>query len=657
MKDQRDMMEAAFKAAFKQGHRSIVELMAENPALIFVCYQFLLDRHKAEDMNGSLSRAILELMVLFTTLNETTVEKTHLVKVLPRYVKMGDAKTQGYAKRITANAAAASKEKAAVPQPAKPATTSKPAVSASPPARRADPEPIAGIKRSASNAGDGGAQKKVATGSAKPNGVSSAAKLNGVIKKPTTTGQSAKAPATTMVPATKTKQVTAKPSSFFSTLQSAKKPGTSIKAGLPAQAAGTRVAEKKSTPSTATASAATLTSTFSFAATMANLAKPKAEKPAAKPEKELPPETPEQKAKRLRKEARRKLHVSFKLGEDLEEVRYFTHDPEEELGHDDSQMRDMADTGGEGRALKKHQDLMELDEDEDNDGEDVEQELIDFRQPTPVDFSHINVEDRERNYVKYGGELEPESPERAAREQYEANTLIVFYTDENDIPPNPREPSDPYNGEPVTQVKQFGAPEGNYAIRAKQKKASRPRPYHTQQPPAQAQPAFDLSKWTTNYQQQQQPQMGQPPAQHPPTGQNIDITSILANLQSIVPQAQQQQPQAPSMMNFGAQLQQPPHSAPQPNGQVDLSAILAAMGQQGAAQQAPQMGGYGGAAGAPPMTGFMPQMQQQAGGGIDRWRDQGEKNKFFKTKVCRYWQEGRCMKGDGCTYLHEEPGA
>ncbi|KAI7563917.1 hypothetical protein KC343_g13258 [Hortaea werneckii] len=597
---------------------------------------------------------------------------------------MGDAKTAGYAKRITANAANATKEKekAANAPPSKPTADAKTS-SASPPQKKAEPEPVAGIKRSASTAGDGGAQKKMALGAPKPNGVSGAPKLNGAttVKKSTTTGDVAKSATTSAAPATKTKQVTAKPSNFFSTLQSAKKPGTSIKAGAPAQATGAKPADKRTTSSTT--STAKPASTFSFAETMANLSKPKEEKPAPKPEKEAPPETPEQKAKRLRKEARRQLHVRFADSEDLVQVRYFTHDPEEELGHEDSQMRDVSDAGGEGRALKQHQDQMDVDE-EDDDGdkeEGKEQSLIEFKEPSPIDLSDIDAEDRQRNYIKFGGELEPESPERAAREQYEANTLIVFYTDEKDIPPDPSEPANPYNGEEtVIEHKDFGMPEAQYLERARQKKAS-----GTAQPyPQQAQPGYSLAQYFAS-RQQQPPQSQTPPghAQAPPPPQQaapqFDLQSLLSNLQNVLPQQQSQPQQAPPLNQFGAaaapttqQPQQQPFQQPQPqavdSGQhIDLTAILAAMNSQNlTSQQQPGASSSTMPMFNPAAGGFQNQQQQQSGGGSGggngseppqqqkRWRDQGDKNKFFKTKVCKYWQEGRCMKGDGCTYLHEE---
>lgn len=96
---------------------------------------------------------------------------------------------------------------------------------------------------------------------------------------------------------------------------------------------------------------------------MANLNK-QAEAAPVKSEETRKPETPEEKQKRLRKEQRRKLRVSFR-DDDLVQVREFVHDPEEELGHEDSQVRDVGDSRGEGQMLKMHRDLDLMDEDED----------------------------------------------------------------------------------------------------------------------------------------------------------------------------------------------------------------------------------------------------------------------------------------------------
>lgn len=104
--------------------------------------------------------------------------------------------------------------------------------------------------------------------------------------------------------------------------------------------------------------------TFSFAATMANLQKQK-ESPLVKVEDNRKVETSEEKKKRLRRESRRGLRVSFKADDDLVQTRTFVHDPEEEMGHEDSQVRDVMDSKGEGQTLKMHKDVDFMDEDED----------------------------------------------------------------------------------------------------------------------------------------------------------------------------------------------------------------------------------------------------------------------------------------------------
>ena len=104
--------------------------------------------------------------------------------------------------------------------------------------------------------------------------------------------------------------------------------------------------------------------TFSFTATMANLTKQK-DAPVVKQEDERKPESPEERRKRVRKEQRRGLRVSFKSDAELVSIREFVHDPEEDYGHGDSQMRDVGDTKEEGQALKMHKGLDLMDEDED----------------------------------------------------------------------------------------------------------------------------------------------------------------------------------------------------------------------------------------------------------------------------------------------------
>lgn len=611
-----------------------------------------------------------------TTLTNEKLEKTHLSKVLSRYTKKGDAKTQHFAKKILNNAATATKAQTAESPTKKLAVKEGNGVPTI--VNRAAPESVVGVKRAASTAGEGGPQKRTASGTAKPAATATGAKQNGVVKK-LTEGKST--PATTAT-VTKTKQVTAKPSGFFSSLQSAgKKPGTSnaSKAGQPGS---TALLSKTASTGQSTAPK----STFSFADTMASLSRPKEEKPTApkQQERKLPPETPEEKARRLRKESRRHLHVSFKHDDELVEIHEFTHDPDEELGHDSSQMRDLEDRGGEGRMFKQQHQMMEIDEDDEG-AEEEEKKLIPFRQPSSVDFSDVDLEERNRNFAPFGGgKQQLDSPERAVREQYEANTLIVFYTDPGDIPPNPREPADPSNGQTTESANAFGAPEAKYLERARRKKIEQGLSFvnQKQEVRANASQRLDFSQLSSFVIEQQYPPPGtQQPAPPPPSAAPAAtdaLNSLLASLKQAAPS--QATPPPPSMAGFGNPhpvAPPPTTAAQQPNiplsGQPDLAAILAQISQNqpgGAGQApAPSMGAYG----MPPpnTTGYPPQQQQQ---GIyenperQQWREHGSggdnnvlkdkrqstaKSPYWRTKVCKYWQEGKCQKGDGCSYKHE----
>ena len=655
--------------------------MSENESLIYLCYQYLLDRFKSDDFDSPLPRAMLELMSIWTSLTEERIEKTHLGKVLMRFAKHGNARTKYYTNKITSNAAIASKEakEKAASAPAKKAASAG-GKTDSPTQRPA--EPVAGVKRPASGAAEGNAAKRVASGSTKTASAAST-KSNGVVKK-TAGSTEAPKPATSSAAATKTKTVTAKPSGIFSSLSAAKKPGTptTTKAGTPAASTASKLAEKK-------ANAAPAKPTFSFAETMANLAKPKEEKPAqAKPEKQLPPETPEQKAKRLRKESRRHLRVSFKRDDELAEVRFFTHDPDEELGHDASQMRDVSDVGGEGRMFKQQHQMMDVDEEEDASEED-EKGLVTFKEPSLIDFSEVDPEERARNYAhRGGGEQKVDSQERAARDYYDANNLIVFYASPEDIPPDPREPSNPYTGEAVENATDFARPEDKFASRGRQKRAM--QSYHHgaqhQQHGHHAQPPpFDFSQLSGLVNQQQPQPLQQHHQQHhlPAQGQP-DIHSILASLKQVNPNQSTQPPppqmganfQPPPMMSGmqpPQQQQQPPQQQQQPPQappNIDLAAILAQIngGGQGA-QQAPTMSGFG------PSMHFGQQGQQQypnqqnawgggnqgGGGGQkgEKWMSQEARNNpavnsRYKTKTCNFWQKGKCQKGEDCSYKHSE---
>lgn len=432
-------------------------------------------------------------------MDEDVLQKTNVMKLLPRIIKKGGQSVKDLAQKILDNAAASTKRKQ---EGSKAASTKDESPNKTPASESINDtsrsDSLAGTKRPREGESNGlPATKRTVTPSTAKNGPSAAKPGNGntaATKRPEGSAE-AKPTTSTAAPASarpKTSIVAPKPTSLFNSLTSAsKKPGTSNAARAAAAAAAaakekatyvikspnlfsvltdshSAAAEKKDTPPPPPPPKPTL----SFGDILADLSKSE-ESSSAKPAEDKPPETEEERQKRLRKEARRKLRVSWKPDDSLTEVRLFTHDPEEEIGPNDGLKRGVGDIKGEGRVLKLHKNL----DDEDEEEEMVkEQELRKYEVPcgkSPVlfrlrwivsdffpeiDFDDFPYDDRLRNFIKRGGTQQPDSPEKEAQERREATTLMVFYTSPSDIPPSPKEPPPPAEDEPVTEEVAFGQP-------------------------------------------------------------------------------------------------------------------------------------------------------------------------------------------------------
>jgi hypothetical protein len=196
---------------------------------------------------------------------------------------------------------------------------------------------------------------------------------------------------------------------------------------------------------------------------MQNILKQDVVEPKEKPEEIVPVETSEEKTKRLRKEARRKLRVSWKPEHELCAIREFTHDPDEENGHDASSVRDVNDVGNEGRMFKQlhkdHKEIVDVEMEEEEKEESFF--LLDWESPTGIDFSDLNDPEVEWNkiYKPFGrGELEPDSPEKILQQQREAATLMAVYITRDDIPSRPQSPVE-LQHDAVQPTTNFGPPD------------------------------------------------------------------------------------------------------------------------------------------------------------------------------------------------------
>ena len=626
-------------------------------------------------------------MVKFETLDTEMLEMTKLTKILQRFSKKATNESKTLAQNILDNAAAASAKKKADASSAK---ASSPGAADSPgtAARR---EGVAGIKRAREGeTAPQPATKKIARVASKPLAVQNAER-----RKALETSQAAKdggkatGTTTTMSTGTKGKVAVAAPpkSAVFSSLVSAsKKPGTSLAAR--AAAAKDKTSNTPSTTSTSQVKDSTKRDSppgntnitvplakagaSSFLGLLADIEK-KPEQ-AAKKDSDIPDETEEQKAKRLRKEVRRKLRVSWKADADLVETRLFTHDPSEEIGHNDSQMRDAGDTGREGEMLKLHKGMDDID-DEDED-EDSCEDFEPFTPPSEVDFS-VFVGDENGydpstlNGFKFGGAMKPESASSEAQSKHELDTVMAIYASKADRPSTPKEPDDDEGEfEPAEPETPFGEP--NEKVRNREKehlsRLARLRPSNGIYAPKKdfatqiqaGEIPTELQRALKLFGQQNQPT---PPPPPPTSSASLPNEALLlASVQQIRQQLTGQAPQA---------QYQPPVQNTNALGNIDLAALLASMKQQSQLQPQPQqqvlplgLGGNPSPFVAIPDDSSRKHSRPDSNDYDEPGRKGGNKKKKgsfatdqtrpynYKTQVCSFWQQGKCLKGDSCTYLH-----
>lgn len=406
-----------------------------------------------------------------------------------------------------------------------------------------------------------------------------------------------------------------------------------------------------------------------------------------KKEEDRPLETEEERAKRLRKEARKKLRVSWKPDISLTEVRIFEHHPDEEIGRADSMRRDIDDVGGEGRIFKKQKEMGVLYDDEEarGNGEDLGPYLL----PTEISFNFDPEPDTSGNFVKRGGSNIPNSPEREAQDRREETTLMVVYTSPSDTPPTPKEPATAGDDEDdYSPPTAFGDPTDQSGVRSREAKF-----YSSMAPRSQTPNSNGTSSAQTNmtsildiveklsqqrgpsFQQQPQQPFGALPQgwnnlvqqpQQPQTQQNTPQPDF-SQLFSLVQQSQN--PQQSHAAQPPPQPSQP--AVPATNNLAAMLASLQGQGSQGQQQSGlgynsansnPYSGSIEGLIGALGVGNYDANNGNNENGDNAAWRkkkgasnvDLGKSHPKAKTVACRYWKEGKCKKGDDCTFKHDD---
>lgn len=195
----------------------------------------------------------------------------------------------------------------------------------------------------------------------------------------------------------------------------------------------------------------------SISGLLAEIEKPKSP-PRTREEPVKPPETAEEKTRRLRKEQRRGLRVSWKPDSELEQIRLFEHDAAEDEGRAHSMTQDAHDNRSEGLRLKAANRDDEDGEEEDDKhagGQARETSLRTWKEPSATDLSQGKAAQRAKSFVTRAGLLPVDSEQVRFMEDYERRQLMVFYNDPADIPETPKSPPRKAQAEAAEQQTRF----------------------------------------------------------------------------------------------------------------------------------------------------------------------------------------------------------
>lgn len=626
--------------------------------MLSALYSFLLDRVNAEDYNSTLVTSILLLGTKLQTVDEEKLEKVKWTKILSRIIKKSTNDSKSYGQQILVNAKKATarkKAEAAVQGPASPASSSS--------------GQVAGVKRAREGSeANQQAPKKV---NVKPSSKPLSVQLEEQRRLKEQEKEKARLSAVKDAKADKTKPAAAatvparpkvaappppKASPFASLLSASKKPGTSLAEraagkGKPepapvsaptAQNVASVKKEIKLPTQTQSVKPPVPAPSSSFLGFIADMDKPK-DTPKVKVE-DVPNETPEAKAKRLRKESRKRLRVTWKSDQELVETRIFEHDPDEETGHEDSMMRDVGDTAREGEMLKRHHtDVDEIDDDDDE---------IDFYTPHEIDFSDMKDDG---NFIKTGGNISPESPSKEAQDKHESGRMMALFAS-GERPNTPKEPpADDGDDDDFTPVADIGYPTQPFVRQREQAVMAHRQSSYAQ--PAQAQSnGFNLASALASIQTPQQSMQAQPQ------------DWLRALTQQPQPQAQPQ-PQQSALAGFdiskllaavNQNTQQPAYQAPAPQPAstptLDVAALLAGFQQQSQPQSTLPIGQGGNPNPWPGATDPNQDNHDKNGKRKGKGSVPLDANGLpinYKTQPCSFFNEGKCTKGDACTYRHD----
>lgn len=422
----------ALDATVEHADDAVLDNLGGHQKLVLSLVNALISSIKASDFSGKLPKIVLELFTHFR-ITKKIVETTNFDSVRKRLEDKGDEEVKELVREISAKIRKF--QKASEPATA----TGYTGTSASSRAKAGSKSTSDGptTKRARDDDGDTRTVKKIAVEA----GAGSLSKKLAQPKQPTTKVMAPKPVTSSVLPGKSrpTSKALSKPepvgadspnaSSDDKSKPDVRKSAVKVEAKPSAPKPETKVPPPKipSSSSSALSGIASLLDSI-------NAKKPEAA-PATSKDTKSPDssETPEQRVKRLRKEARRKLRVSWKPEEELVQIKIFQKDDEEDEGRDINMIRDAADDRSEGMVLKQRADV-----DEDDDDDDIPYQP--WVGPVATDFSQLPSDIRNKSYVTRGGNVTFETDEQKAIAARGQRELMAIYTDVDDIPPSPKSP-------------------------------------------------------------------------------------------------------------------------------------------------------------------------------------------------------------------------
>ncbi|PHH81092.1 hypothetical protein CDD80_3374 [Ophiocordyceps camponoti-rufipedis] len=438
----RDTLYQALDATVEHADDAVLDNLGGHQKLVLNLVNTLITCIKAGDFSGKLPKIVLEL---FTHLSMTRkiVETTNFDTVRKRLEDKGDGEVKDLVRELSAKirkfnkanepdtatgytgTSAASRAKA------------RPGVESTKRGRDDDSDASRSVKKMAIEGGSSSLSKKLAQPRSQP---SLAAKLTpapkpmSVLKPRPVIKPKAPEPMAT-VAATASTASTAAASTAAPPITSTDSPSASSDEKSKSEVKKAAKIEAKATIKKEVKATSSAVSSISSLLDSINAKKPDVAAASASREgkRSETPESPEKMAKRLRKEARRKLRVSWKPEGELVQIKVFEKDDDEDQGRDMNMIRDAADDRSEGMVLKRRGSVAVEEEDD-------ELPYRPWFAPTAVDLSNLTDERRGKNYVTRGGLVVLDTEEQKLMAEREQRELMAIYTDPADIPPSPKSP-------------------------------------------------------------------------------------------------------------------------------------------------------------------------------------------------------------------------